>query len=626
MKTGLLDEGRILLVTPVGYARGWPPLGPALIKAYLQRYTRFRVETLSLCIRFSEHLRRNEPGLVQYDEEMGEWGSSFHEYGAAAAYFGHRDPDDIEDTVTDFLTGGDIFRGAPWEHKPVPSDMMIRFHGRRILDFCRMIERFSQDELIAALARKPFLVGFSVLAQQVYSAALMARWTREHLPGAHIVFGGPAVLARTAPVFRKMFSEVDFFVYGDGEEAMKLIAESIAAGKEPDAPGILGRETPVSRLQQPAPAVALHNIPSPDYEEPGGFNTAKPLTVWFGRGCSWGRCSFCAIPDFQRKTHNRPVDLLFQEICDLQDKHRTVRFRFGDWEVNGLPKDLGSFCERVIDSGRDFEFWAEVNARNLNGRLVGLMKQAGFVSLQVGLESFSEALLRKMKKPAALIDNIAVLKLAHRHRIELFSNLLFNFPGETEADVLECLEMIKRIRHLLCAPVELSLIEFLLEIDADAYRTAGDFVGRPYAFESRCLPERFGSEEPYFLRQWRQPAHPYWTLVKKELDLCAAEPCHLYHRDSGNAVLLEDNRNGSPTNRRLTGLQAEVYRLLSDRPRTKRELAAALNADPAHALEDLLAKEPVVRSGARYLALSLPAPGNETVPVHDEQAYAGNAP
>jgi len=612
------ERERVLLVSPVGYAAGWVPHGIGLIKAYLGKTTDLEVETLSLCIKFSEHLRAAKPGLAQYDEEMGEWGSSYHELYFAARYFGHADPEALlRGAVVDLLQGDDIFRAAPWDERSPARPAMVEFHAGRILEFCRLVEDFSHQELDRALSRAPRLIGFSVHAQQLYSAADLARRCRRACPEAAIVFGGPAVTAKSAARLLELFPEVDYLVLGDGEEATRRLASALVEGRAARGiPGVLGRGQPIAMLR-PAEPPPLDSIPATDLEELRELVAARgmPLTTWFGRGCSWGRCAFCSIPAFQRKVFNRSPKRIYEDLTELSERYETRRFRFGDWEVNGDPEALAELCRLIIDGGRPLEIWAEVNARNLTSDLVALMKRAGFVSLQVGLEAFSSSLLRKMKKPASLVENVQCLRYAHEQGMLLFSNILFNFPGETSDDVAENLAMMRLLRHLLRPPVRLEIIEFLLETDADVHDALGGAevaLTAPYRFESRCLPEAQVERGPFFLKRWGRPVDPRWKEVREELTRCQEGRYYLHHRRREGELEIVDGRGDEESVVRLAGPDAAIYEALLRQRLTRQRLSQALPSLDAPALEGGLEKLRsaglVISERSHLLPLSLPAP------------------
>ncbi len=620
---------RILLVSTVGFASGWVPLGIALIKSYLSHHTRFQVETLSLSVQFSEHVERTRPALASYDQQMGEWGSSFHELYYAASYLGHAPREQLlREAIRHYLEGTDIYRVAPWESRPAASEAMIEFHFARVEEFCRLVDDFSRERFLAAMRREQhFLVGFSVTAQQIFSSAMLARLCREHFPGTAIVLGGPAITARTAQRFLELVPEADYVVHGDGEEPMRRIAALLASGTgRADIPGVLQRGHVPAHPVAPASAPALDDVPTPNYDELRDLVAQRdlPLGVWMGRGCSWGRCTFCSIPSFQRRTFNRSPQRIYADLVALSERYGARRFRFGDWEVNGDPRCLTELCRLLIQGEHRFEIWAEVNARNLTSELVALMKQAGFMGVQVGLESFSPGLLRKMKKPATLLDNVRCLLFAHEHDISLFSNILYGFPGETDEEIAESLANIRRLRHLLRPPVLLELIPFLLEVDADVYAEhASHTRDALYRFESACTPPPWHEDGPYFLRRWDPPLSPMWRAIKEEVSQCREGPGDFTHRIEGDQIHLRDTRTGTLRQSVLSGHEARLYRALVGDRLSRNKLSQALPEIPAALMEDCLAhfeeQAWVLRDRQHTLALSLGERRVEVAAAHEAQ-------
>jgi uncharacterized Fe-S cluster-containing radical SAM superfamily protein len=562
----------ILLVSSVGHAHGWIPHGITLLKGYIEAFSSFKVENLALSLEFSHKLAQTHPWLVTYDQDMGEWGTSVHELYFAARYFGHADPEELlRATFVDQLEGRDIYQTAPWEPKGSASPSMVAFHVRRALEFCRLIEAYSRERLMGAIARRtPVLLGLSCMVQQVYTSMWLARMAREAQPGITLVAGGPVFTAKTAPRYLEMFPEIDCIVYGDGEEPLLEIARAVAAGKRiPRSPGILGRAQRALGDLAPARAPELDKIPAPDYEELGPLlrEGAVPATTWLARGCSWGRCAFCAIPDFQRSFFHRSPERVYEDIVHIAERHGVKSFRFGDWEVNGDPDKLLELCALLAAGGHGFRFWAEVNARSLTRSMLEAMKRAGFFSVQVGIEGFSTPLLQKMKKPATVLENVRCLLYAHEVGISVFSNLLYNFPGEEPSDIAETLRVMRLLRHLIREPVRLVLLEFLLEEEADVHETlyAGAAEGpAPYAFDLRCLPASLQARAPFFLRRFPRAADPRWRDVAAELSENQAREAVFMHRDAGDAILLHDKRFDL-REQTLSGREAAVYRSLIGR-------------------------------------------------------------
>ena len=78
-------------------------------------------------------------------------------------------------------------------------------------------------------------------------------------------------------------------------------------------------------------------------------------------------------------------------------------------------------------------FFYEIKS-NLRRDQVQLLREAGVLAVQPGIESLSTHVLALMKKGVTGIQNMALLKWCREYGIEAAWNLLYGFPGETGED------------------------------------------------------------------------------------------------------------------------------------------------------------------------------------------------
>jgi len=84
-----------------------------------------------------------------------------------------------------------------------------------------------------------------------------------------------------------------------------------------------------------------------------------------------------------------------------------------------------------------------------NPELIDLMHNAGLVSLQVGIESGSDKILKIQKKNITLEQvRIVARKVAAYNDLELIGNFILGNPGETDDTFLETIEFAKEL-HIL---------------------------------------------------------------------------------------------------------------------------------------------------------------------------------
>jgi hypothetical protein len=101
----------------------------------------------------------------------------------------------------------------------------------------------------------------------------------------------------------------------------------------------------------------------------------------------------------------------------------------------------------IADEGLDLDIFYEQKS-NLDFERLRLLKGAGVNSIQPGIEAFSTALLRRMRKGVTGAQNLRLLRDCRSIGISTSWNLLFNFPGDSDADYEETLSLIRHLRHL----------------------------------------------------------------------------------------------------------------------------------------------------------------------------------
>ena len=71
---------------------------------------------------------------------------------------------------------------------------------------------------------------------------------------------------------------------------------------------------------------------------------------------------------------------------------------------------------------------------NLTKEQVKLLRDAGVLAIQPGVESLSTHVLQLMRKGVTALQNIQLLKWCRQYGVTVAWNLLYGFPGETAAD------------------------------------------------------------------------------------------------------------------------------------------------------------------------------------------------
>ena len=299
----------------------------------------------------------------------------------------------------------------------------------------------------------PELVGLSFLTMTTGRAAQLARELREALPEVFLVVGGPHATAearRTLVDFR-----ADAIVRGEGERTLVELAERVAAGDAVD--GLAGT---VTLDGEGAPREAIEDLDSLafpardlcDFERylspPGlirGWASSRHASVLASRGCRY-RCTFCASHlQLGRRFRVRSVDNVLAELDLLVDRYRINGVYWVDDIFTGDKPWVRAFSEALAKRPYRLEWGCQSRVESVDEHTLRLMKAAGCVQVDFGVESGAKGVLRRMKKGTTWSSVVAAFDLAHEVGLRTGASFILGSPGETEQDARDTLELAERI-------------------------------------------------------------------------------------------------------------------------------------------------------------------------------------
>jgi ribosomal peptide maturation radical SAM protein 1 len=325
------------------------------------------------------------------------------------------------------------------------------------------------------------IVGFSLMFQQTLSSLALARRIKQAHPGITIVFGGPTCAAPMGREFIRSFPEVDYVVQGEADEAIVAIIRSIR--EQPEAPmpvpGVISRRVRPDGTPQlvesgpPRPVRQMDDLPIPDYgpyfeqvEQHQLTHFDPYLFVENSRGCWWGEkhhCTFCGIDDEFMAFRTKSPDRILDELATLSRRHRRTSFLTADnilhhrFYTTLLPR----IKELRQKEGYDFTLFFELKSNITRGH-ARLLREAGVVQVQPGIESFSDRILGLMDKGSTGIQQLFALKSFAEVDIAPIWNIIYMNPNERPEDYRGMLDMIPAMHHLPPLPKQ-GLVQMLLQ-------------------------------------------------------------------------------------------------------------------------------------------------------------------
>ncbi len=339
---------------------------------------------------------------------------------------------------------------------------------------------FSDVRRIFTLS-SPKIVGFYTISDNQYLVSDFAHNIKKWNPNCLVVVGGPLATS-LGPKILDDNPHYDICVIGEGEYVMLDIArwKIKKEGKIEDIPSIIYREKGKYRINPQAPPIKdLDSLPYPDHS----LITPKTLfPIVTGRGCPFN-CLFCFQGVHGLKYRFRGIDSILDEIITNMETGKYHSFHIIDDTFISSPKRVEEISKRLIkyrkDSGRNFVFFCQgrANVIHKHPHLLNLLKEAGLIRVQIGIESGNPETLKIYNKKIT-VEEIkgAVEKVNSVGNMTIVGNFILGGPFENDKTFEDSINLLKN----------------LIEIAPGVFEGMAGFLG-PYPGTPIALhPEKYG--------------------------------------------------------------------------------------------------------------------------------------
>ncbi|MCP3929188.1 MAG: B12-binding domain-containing radical SAM protein [Bacteroidetes bacterium] len=349
-------------------------------------------------------------------------------------------------------------------------------------------------DLLPADIEGSLFVGVSLMSgsMQVPPALKSAEMAKSM--GIPVVFGGAH--ASILPEQTAAHALVDVAVKGDGEDVIIELAEYFQKKRELHSiKGIAFKENTGDVIFtgdriQPGFARITH-LPYNLLQMEKYSATQADFDYQTSRGCPH-RCAFCGeVSIFNRRWRMKPVSSIVVEIERIIEEFNPQRIYFVDSNFFCNRKRVKEFCDQVIARNIKTNFFAECRFDYFAGydnNFIETLKKAGFNEIEFGGESGSDETLAYIRKDITREDILGSIKKCKEAGIKSFTSFMVGFPGETDEQIKETLEIYDRIRS----------------IDKTGARINGMFVFSPFPgtalFEEAV--NNYDFKAPVSLNEW----------------------------------------------------------------------------------------------------------------------------
>lgn len=296
------------------------------------------------------------------------------------------------------------------------------------------------DAVKNSLARAPDVVLISAYTMYHQVCSDIAALCRQH--SVPVIVGGnsfvvPEIAERWASV--KGISAV---FSGEPEPVLVNLVSKVAQGEDiQQIPGIYDKRK--YENFSATPLQFLDDVPFPDFSDfPWERYPNRIIPIMTGRGCEWGRCTFCSdvLTSAGRTFRSRSLENVLREIQYQRDRFGNDLFVFLDLKLNSNLHVWRGLIEHLpkVAPGVRWTASVHVDSRQDNGLTAEDLQraaEAGLVRITCGLESGSQRVLSSMAKGVKLNRMSTFIKDASNAGISVRLTSIVGYPSEETEDV-----------------------------------------------------------------------------------------------------------------------------------------------------------------------------------------------
>ena len=253
---------------------------------------------------------------------------------------------------------------------------------------------------------------------------------------------------RLLPTFKERWPFVDFVVGTYAKHHFGKIIEAVEEGR-------VGDDGAVSSVPDDSGAYQFAAVSA----EPGAFSTFVPIM----HGCN-NFCTYCIVPYVRGREISRPVDQILQEL-DFLKKHNVREITLIGQNVNsyqgvgldgntvnfaGLLRIIADHLRKTESTIRWVRFMSS-HPKDFTDDVIDVIAAEPVLCRHIHLpvQNGSSAVLKAMNRRYTreqYLELVAKIK-AKIPEVSLTTDIMMGFPGETEEDVEQTLDLMRTVKY-----------------------------------------------------------------------------------------------------------------------------------------------------------------------------------
>lgn len=294
----------------------------------------------------------------------------------------------------------------------------------------------SNTELELELQKSPDVIGISFSTDKYKSTKDIINKCRAISPQSFIILGGYHVSFDIDNSMNDL--QPDAIIPFEGELATIDLIDALKNKKNIDI--VRGVKTKTNQLICADHVVNLDSLPIPDrdifamkryFDLADTLNKPKCFSIIGTRGCPYN-CIFCVASAMRKylPLRMRTVDNILTEIDYISHKYDVYNFYFAEELFMQNKERMYEFCNKLKKLGT-YHWSCEGRVNVIDEETISLMKEAGCISIQIGIESGDNQTLKDIKKGISTEQIINAAKICQKYKLEVYGVIVFGLPTDT---------------------------------------------------------------------------------------------------------------------------------------------------------------------------------------------------
>lgn len=427
-----MEDNKILLVLPPFWTPLIPPQGIAALKNFLQQHG-YKVKTVDANVedKFKEIYEAYFNTLKEFipGNKQGNFLRVGHELlrNHMMAHIHYSDENEYTALVK-LLINKTYYVNVESGQVTKLNTLLERFYVRLEHYFIDLLEK-----------ENPAVLGLSATVGTLPASMHVFQITKKRYPHIMTVMGG-CVFSWGLPyspdfeVFLQKTPYIDKIIIGEGE----LLFLKLLRGELDDSQ----RVYTLQDIDNETVDISTAGIP-----DLSDFDLRHyPYLAAFGSyGCPF-QCDFCIISSQYGEYRKKSISMVASEMVTLYQKYKSQLFFMNDSLLNPI---LTGLSKELLKSPMSFymDGFLRVDDAVGNPDNTLLWRRGGLYRARLGLESGSQRVLDLMNKKITLPQSKAALSSLALAGIKTSIYLVVGFPGETEADFQQTLDLLEELKN-----------------------------------------------------------------------------------------------------------------------------------------------------------------------------------